>query len=365
MKKTKVLLAMLTVGLLAGCKPTSSSEPVVSSSEPVVTSSEAEVTSEEPALKRYFGLGSVAYYNLAARGTHVQTDIDYVAVVVDEAGVIEHLRLDVVQIKNELIDGLHVLESTLNGESGDIKSKWELLADYNMKGSSGISKEWYEQALAFETWSVGKTVAEIKAAMTDADLTDGVNIGVTITVDLFVEALENAIANKVEVEGEVAAIGVGGKGALSLKRGTTETNGYDWYVAAAAFDEDEKVLAAAIDTFQIRYAIQPAEGEVAARAIVDTAGVQVVAEESRIKGKQELKEAYGMKGSSPIEKEWYEQAAALVEYLVGKDIATALGEESTLSNGVEIGVTVKVDGYRDTLLEAQFTAFNDRAAVAE
>lgn len=363
MKKTKLLLAMLSVGLLAGCKPTTSSEPVVSSSQPVVSSSEVEVTSEEPVVKRYFGLGSVAYYNLTPRGTHVQTDIDYVAVVVDEAGVIEHLRLDVVQIKNELIDGLHVLESTPKGEAGDIKSKWELLDGYNMKGASPISKEWYEQAEAFENWSVGKTVTQIKAAMTDADLTDGVNIGVTVTVDLFVEALEIAIANKVEISGEVAAIGVGGKGALSVKRNSTEVNGYDWYVAAAAFDADQKVLGAAIDTFQIRYAIQPAEGEVAARAIVDTAVVQTVAAESRIKGKQELKEAYGMKGSSAIGKEWYEQAAALVEYLVGKDIATALGTESTLSNGVDIGVSIKVDGYRDTLLEAQQTAFNDRAAV--
>ena len=347
MKKTKLVITLLAAGLLAGCTPAESS---------------SEPSSEEPVVKQYFGLGSVAHYDLAPRGTHVQTDIDYAAVVVDEAGVLKNVRLDVIQIKNELIDGKHVLESTALGTEGDIKSKWELLEDYNMIGASPIEKEWYVQAEAFENWAVGKTVAEIKAAMTGQDLTEGVAIGVTITVDLFVDAIENAIENKVEITGEVAALGVGGMGALSLKRGTTDVDGYDWYIAGAAFDANGKVLGSSVDTFQIRYAIQEGEGEAADRAIVNESLIQVVAAEQRIRGKQEQKEDYGMVGASPIGKEWYEQAASLAAYLVGKDIAEALGTGEVIENGVEIGVTIKVAGYRSTLLEAQETAFNSRVS---
>ena len=67
-----------------------------------------------------------------------------------------------------------------------------------------------------------------------------------------------------------------------------------------------------------------------------------------------------MKGASPIEKEWYEQAEALVALLPGKTVSEVLGTADELANGADVGVTIKIAGYRATLLEAEHTAFNSR-----
>ena len=79
-----------------------------------------------------------------------------------------------------------------------------------------------------------------------------------------------------------------------------------------------KVLAARIDTFQVRY--ENSEG----KAVIKSGLKQVDYDNKRVKGKQELKEEYGMKVASPIEKEWYEQAASLVEYIKVKPSAKLL-----------------------------------------
>lgn len=306
-----------------------------------------------------FGQGAVASYNEAPRGAHVQSTIDNVAVVTDLKGKITHLRLDTTQVTVTLTEGAHVTKD-LTAE-GDVKSKWELLGDYGM-GSDTV-QEWYVQAEKFENWAVGKTLADIKAGVgQDNYLTDKVNIGVTIHVDGWVKALEVALANQVKVAGKIGGLGVGGKVSLAFQRGTQIVNGHDVYVAGGVFDANKKVLAARIDTFQIRYAIEPAVGEVVAKTIVDKTVKQVVAAENRVKGKQELKDEYAMKSSSDIGKEWWEQAAALVEHLKGKTVAEALGTEAELANGTEVGVTITIDGYRATLLEAEHTAFNKRAA---
>lgn len=79
-----------------------------------------------------------------------------------------------------------------------------------------------------------------------------------------------------------------------------------------------------------------------------------------VKSKWELLDGYGMKVASPIEKEWYEQAASLVEYIKGKTVSEALGTAAKLANGAEVGCTMNIGGYRTALLEAEHTAFNSR-----
>ncbi len=337
MKKRNLLLALVgSALLLTGCKGGSSEKPV----------------SETPAVQKSFGFGSLAKY-AATRADNefdIETTVDYVAVVL-EADVIKNLRLDTVQLYAKIAEEAVVLKTETNG---DVKSKWELLDGYGMKVASPIEKEWYEQAEAFENWAVGKTVAEVKAGMTGTKLTDGATIGNTIHVNAWVAALEDAVLNKVTFEGEVKGLGVGGVNAVSKDGATGAVEGQDWTIGGAVFTEGKKVLAARIDTFQVRY--ENSEG----KAVIKSGLKQVDYDNKRVKGKQELKEEYGMKVASPIEKEWYEQAASLVEYIEGKTVSEALGTAAKLANGAEVGCTMNIGGYRTALLEAEHTAFNSR-----
>lgn len=344
MKKTKLLLALLTAGVaLVGC---------------------------DNQKTEYFGFGGYAVYDNspAPYVGHVQTEINYVAVVTDAKDKIVNLRLDTVQVNAKLVEGEITLTSPLKGTSGDIKSKWELLDEYDMRPASPIEKEWYEQAEAFETWTVGKTLSEIKAKVGEDHLIeDGASVDVTILVDQFVKALEVALEHKVEVKGKIHAIGVGGINALSMAPPAYQViKGHDYTVAGAAFDKDKKVLAARIDTFQIEYAKFASSGEEGAtpdKIKVDETKQQVVVNGNRIKGKQELGDAYGMVGASPIGKEWYEQIDALVALILGKEVAATLGTAAQLENGIEVGCTMDITNYRASLIEAEDTAFNGRVPL--
>lgn len=281
----------------------------------------------------------------------VQTEINYVSLTLNKKGVIQDLRLDTVQIKVGHVDGENVLLDSGVNEI-EVLTKWELLEDYGMKGLStaiGIGKEWYEQAESFEKWTVGKTVSEVKAKVKDDHYLDGgVDVGVSIHVDGFVNALEVAAANTVKVKGKVAAIGVGG-----VNRIGANGTGFDFTIGGAAFDNEQRVLGARIDTFQLEF-VQDAE-----KTIMDSSKVQIG--DGVIRGKQELKDEYGMKhfphGNG---KEWYEQAQLLVNHLVGKKIYDALGPDEKLANGVEVGVTMNIDAYRHALTRANHSAFQGR-----
>lgn len=305
-----------------------------------------------------FGFGAVATYGVAedTPGADVETEINYVAVTLDKKGVIQDLRLDTVQIKVAREGEALVLVDS-GSTSKEVLTKWDLLEDYGMKGLSsqiGIGKEWYEQAESFEKWTVGKTVSEVKAKVkADHSLEGGVDVGVSIHVNGFVDALEVAAANKVAVQGKVAAIGVGG---VNTDSGTVPGDGYDYTVAGAAFDKDKKVVAARIDTFQLLF-----DNENKEEAVMDETQVQIA--DGVIRGKQELKEEYGMKGLSSqigIGKEWYEQAESLAAHLIGKTVSSALGTGASIENGADVGVSITISHYRDALLRAERSAFNKR-----
>ena len=76
----------------------------------------------------------------------------------------------------------------------------------------------------------------------------------------------------------------------------------DSTVAAVLVGEDGKIISCKLDVAQNKVAVK-ADGS------FDTTAT--------FKSKQELKEDYNMKGASPIGKEWYEQANAFAEYVVG------------------------------------------------
>jgi len=122
----------------------------------------------------------------------------------------------------------------------------------------------------------------------------------------------------------------------------------DTVVAAVAFDKDGKVLKVAIDTSQSKVAYDE--------------NLQLVTDVSaKGKTKVELGDAYGMGRVSEIKKEWYQQAAELEKWMVGKTAAQITGMK-TKTSGTHEGVpdvaeltssvTITVTDYLEATAEA-------------
>lgn len=206
---------------------------------------------------------------------------------------------------------------------------------------------------ALEEWMVGKTIEEVKAMPMDEDgyPTDADMVAsVTMNVTGYIAAVEQAWTDAVEVEGG-ATVGLGVKTLIGKSKGYSMVDGKetlplaqaDTYLAAVAFDADDKVVGAIIDTAQVKIKF-------------DAAGV-VTNREDELMTKQELKEAYGMKKASGIEKEWYEQANALAAMLVGKtaeEISAMPLDEDGYSTDAEVlaSVTVNINEYLAVVAEA-------------
>lgn len=362
-KNLKLLLPVLALPavLLAGCGETSSSVSV----EP------EEVTV-------YFGLGSAASYADKAAtdtaGAYVQTDLDVAAVLFDEDGKVIDVNLDVMQVKAVSTAAEVTTLSTklfIDEAEGDIASKWELGALYAMSGTSPISKEWDEQADAYENWAVGKTVAEITdtAILTDYHggkaLTDGATVGVTVTVDGFMAVITEAWENKIEVVVEDAA---------DLKVGVAMNNSHaalqdDVAVGGAILDAEDKVVASKFDVYQIPYAVavNSTDETLFDVTVNTTSKKQVDATNLEIKSKHDLGAEYGMTSASPIAKEWYEQADAFAAYVVGKTAEEIADPETlvdyhggkALEDGATVGTTMTIDAFLKLYAEVDVVANDD------
>jgi len=84
------------------------------------------------------------------------------------------------------------------------------------------------------------------------------------------------------------------------------------------------------------------------------AGACTVAAGTEISSKEELKDGYGMRKASPIGKEWFEQAAALEAWCVGKTLEQVMA--APLNNGYPTDadlVTGCTMGISDYLLALQ------------
>lgn len=97
----------------------------------------------------------------------------------------------------------------------------------------------------------------------------------------------------------------------------------DSTIAAVTVDKDGKIVKCILDVAQTKVNFSK-EGKI----LTDL--------KSTFQTKQELKEKYGMKGTSKIGKEWYEQANAFAAYCVGKTAAEvkgiALSSQGTVSD---------------------------------
>ncbi|WP_161873177.1 hypothetical protein ACPW7J_07370 [Ihubacter sp. rT4E-8] len=221
------------------------------------------------------------------------------AALVDADGKIISLKVDEMQIKPDL--------GTDDGTVSDLRSKLDKKEDYNMKGASPIGKEWYEQIAALEEWAKGKTADEVKAAIgedgypTDEDLTAGCTIYLTDIVKAVTAAIDNAQDLGASADDTLKLAVTAEKSYQS----SDENLQYDAAYAAVTVDADGKITSCLIDASQAKCALDGGKFKVEAGSYAT---------------KKELKEDYNMKGASPIEKEWYEQAEAYEAWAKGKTV---------------------------------------------
>jgi len=129
-------------------------------------------------------------------------------------------------------------------------------------------------------------------------------------------AAEQPAENEQAVEGEITKIGLGTITSIakskSLEGDTTPLAQVDTTIAAVGFDAEGKVASITIDVAQTKVNFD--------------ADLQLAtSKDDEFKTKVELGADYGMVKASSIGKEWFEQAAALEEWMVGKTVAEIKG----------------------------------------
>ena len=318
----KILALMLVLILLAvtfvGCSP-AEDDPA---DDPVVDTPGGDDTDEpagEAGAIASFGLGqniSIGSSRGASndRPTQAQADVTIAAVGFDADGKVASVTIDVAQTSVGFDEDMKI-----SSDLTETRTKKDKQDDYNMRGSSEIDAEWFEQAEALEEWMIGKTVDEITGmevkevdeAHQHVPDVEELTSSVTITVEGYLEAVEEAWENREEVSG-AETVGLGIK--TSIAKSTSEQAQVDTTMAATAFDSDGNVAGAQIDVAQIRVAFDE-EGQITTDL------------EEEVRTKVELGDDYGMVGASGIDAEWYEQMEALEDWMVGKSVDEITGME--------------------------------------
>lgn len=302
-KLTRSLVAIfLTLGLLVACGGSDSGSTVklgVASTQKVFETGKDDEDKVE--------------FNIVVAG---------VALVDDK---VAHISIDESQ---QFVEG--------NGEIAEgeaILTKKQRGTDYNMLGASeaaGLGKEWMDQIAGLEEALVGKTLEEVKEYFAGDEILTTATIILTDIEATVVKAIENAEEVK-----DVAKVGLGYRVSVEVKDEGLKPESVLEY-AMVAVDADGKIVKALLDNAQEK--AEYIDGEWDLTNVGKTKG--------------ELKEDYGMIIASPIEKEWYEQNDAMMEYLEGKTFEEAAGltleDEDLLTS-----VTMHIDGIQAALAEAE------------
>lgn len=124
----------------------------------------------------------------------------------------------------------------------------------------------------------------------------------------------------------------------------------DTIICAVALDDEGKIVSVLFDTVQVR-----TKFDVEGKLVGDFYTTPVLS-------KIDKGEAYGMRGASPIGKEWFEQIAAFEAYCIGKTVAeieampTKVANEAhpTVPDVADLATTVTIDvgGYIEALVKA-------------
>ena len=297
-----------------------------------------ETPDAEPTLKMGLGIfAATATVTDATDEKEGQGKIAITAAVitVDAEGKVVACQLDTAD---------YTVKYTADGKAvanDGFKTKYEMGADYNMVAYGGAAKEWFEQADAFETFVVGKTLTEIKAAVAEGNKgnADVVAAGCTIMISEFVSAIEKAFANLTDSSATASStLKLGINTDQSTTDATEEKNGtnqLDTTIFAAAVDANGKVLTAASDCIQVKFTF-------------DATGVATMDTTKAIQSKREQGANYGMVNYGGAAKEWFEQADAFNTLCVGKTASEIVALCAADNYGTEevktAGCTILVNG---------------------
>lgn len=285
-----------------------------------------------------------------------QVDATVAAVLLDKDGKIVSCRIDAVQNKATLADGVYTVTN--------LKTKRELGDDYGMAkwgkdmdmNGDGVVKEWYDQANAFENYVVGMTAEEVKNIKTSANAhgyqmaTDKalLDAGCTIQITDFIAAVYKACTDEQGQTFQEQA-----DAALTL--GVAATS----FVDSGSFNVSEEDAEGSLKMYSDFAATVVLDGKIVA-CLNDAIQPEVVFDKTGVTGtnyrdtKRCLKEAYGMStygkdmdmNGDGIVKEWFEQSAAFSKYVLGKT-----GEEVK-----NLETKANAHGYQMSTDEALLTA---------
>ena len=351
MKKSLALLLSLSMVpfALVGCGGSKApAEAPVAAEAPAAEAPATEAPAETPAAPAAGGVKTgLAVISTTEKSKDAaeedglaQVDSTVVAVTVDADGKILKCAIDAAQTKINFSKAGEVTTDL----KATFKSKQELGTEYGMGKASGLGKEWNEQATALADYVVGKTVEEVKAiavdettAPTDAELTSSV----TIKIGGYIAAIEKAVANAQELGAQADdKLGLSVSTNIAKSKNAAEEDGlaqaYTVYVATTT-GADGKITSNIIDASQTDVKFSK-EGKI-------TSDVKAA-----YKTKVELGADYGMLKASGIGKEWFEQSAALSQYVTGKTVDEVKGiavNETTAPTDAELAasVTVKIGDY--------------------
>lgn len=365
-KTGMIAVSLLIMALAGGCgqKETAAPATQAPATEAATTAAQTTKAQETTAAKEETKISeggyktglaivsSMASSKEPAEGKDGNAQVDSVAaaVVVDGDGKIVSCYIDTAQNK---------MGFTAEGKAvkkDEFQTKKELGEKYGMKAASGIGKEWDEQIQALEEFVIGKTAEEVAGiAVDDATKPTDVDLvaGVTVKIGDYKKAIVEAVQNAEEVgtrAGDKLGLGIitnmnKSKDADGDKEGQCQA--YSTYVAVTT-DGDGKITAAVIDSTQ---------GTVK----FDMAGKITSDLQSGVKTKRQLGEDYGMRGASGIGKEWFEQAAAMEDYLIGKTAGEVTGiavdgDGKPTDPDLLTSVTISVDGYQTAAVKAMENA---------
>ncbi len=292
-------------------------------------------------------LGLGVYTNMKSAGNanedkngEGKVEITAAAVTLDKDGKIVSCVIDTAE---------NAVKYTAEGKAvatASFQTKYERGADYGMVqyGGGKVTKEWFEQVDAFVALVKGKTLAEVKALVVDGDKgnADVIAAGCTITVNEFVLAIEKACNNAVDSAATAeSALKLGTHTEQKMTDATDEKNGenkVETTFFAAAVDAEGKIVAAATDCVEVKFAF-------------DATGASKTDITKAVLSKREQGDDYGMVryGGGKITKEWYAQADAFVATCIGKtagDVAALMGSDNYGSADVKnAGCTILVNGF--------------------
>ena len=244
-----------------------------------------------------------------------------------------------------------VYQIQLDSEKAALKNetvvtKRDLHDDYAMKDTSANigniegGAEWWEQAAALETYTEGKSTFD----ETSTDLTAGCTMAAGDLLNVVAEAKTNTKGNVAVANGNYT-IALGHNFSVEADETSGALKQINIAFAGLLLDGDAKVVTAYIDEVQIplTFNAEAAEGEceytITPTNAYGSPTTQYNYKGQTIASKKELGDDYAMKGTSAnignIEggAEWFEQAAAFEDYLVGKTVSEINLEDSSLLAG--------------------------------